>query len=123
MRALCEPWSQCTDKPNIPSCHNIFVDLRRFRATFTVFEGGSPSLDTVCHEFKEMSNVKLTRETEADPALWNDAVAAFVRKIMVNACAALNARINFTIHFGVTDSGEIRGVLVEDLKLVRNNLS
>ncbi len=48
-------------------------------------------------------------------------VSGFLDHVMTYACAACNARCNFTLYFGVTDSGIVRGVGVEDFSVVSKN--
>ncbi len=95
-----------------------------FLATIAVFEGagGLAFLDDVAHEFKEM-NVALTSGRLAVEAEWKRLVAAFTRRILENACAALNARCNMTLHLGIKDNGKIMGLLVERYDLVLRTLS
>ncbi len=84
-----------------------------------VFEGGAQlaSPVTPAHEFK-LFDVVITE------AIWKDnnerhrLVETFARRVCLIACAALNARCNMIIHFGVDDGGRVRGVAVESYGLV-----
>ncbi len=91
--------------------------LHSYYATLTVCEGPN-------HDFKRLDvtiDMDLFRpDTEEKRRL----VAAFVTRILENACAALNARENFTLHFGIEDrSGRILGLIVKKAEFVRSNSS
>ena len=69
------------------------------------------------HEYKRW-NKRLTMAIRDDPDLWKAYVSNFMDKLLASACAAMNARTNLTIHFGVDDQGNVHGVPVEGLSLV-----
>ncbi len=94
----------------------------RYLSTITVREDGEQlgtSSLAVVHEFIQFSQFALITD-----ALWSnekerrELVEAFVRSVCRNACAALNARCNMTIHFGVDNGGHIRGIGFQSYLLV-----
>ena len=90
-------------------------------AVLSVFEGaGVSSASDVAHEFKEM-NICLSEAVFYNDVEWKRLVQAFMVRINDNVCAALNARTNMTLHFGVNDNGTILGIVVEEFYLVRND--
>ena len=44
-------------------------------------------------------------------------------KVLEPICAALNSRCNTTIYMGVTDGGQIKGLLMETMRMVRSKVS
>ena len=70
-------------------------------------------------EFKAL-NVYLTWELWKNEQEKAKLIEAFIKRVVENACAALNARTKMTIYFGVQDNGLITGVRIEDIILVSN---
>ncbi len=87
-------------------------------SVLSMFEGGS--VGAVAHEFKAM-DVFITEEIFNDKDRWKELVDAFVQRIMDNACAALNARVDMTLHLGIDDEGHVHGIRVEKFYLVNTN--
>ncbi len=46
-------------------------------------------------------------------------VNSFLEDVMKYSCGSLNARVNLTISFGIDNTEVVRGVLVEDLRVVK----
>ncbi len=66
-------------------------------------------------EYKLM-NVELTEETwDANRGRIGN---QFLAKILPTICAVLNARWTTTIHLGVTDGGQIKGLIIEPFGIV-----
>ncbi len=87
-----------------------------------MFEGGGgvATLEDVAHEFKVMDLILNAEQLQREK--WKLLVKAFVKRVMENACAALNGRCNMTIHFGVKDDGNVLGILVERYDIVRSSI-
>ena len=64
------------------------------------------------HEHKRWNN-ELTERLVKDEAKWRKYVRDFMLKLLKAACAAINARINLTIHYGVDNDGKVHGAPVE----------
>ncbi len=90
--------------------------LYRFDASLTLFEGGGVAdVLSVCVEYKEFDFAMTRENVKEDSSL----VFKFMKKLAENICAALNARQNMTVYFGVVDSGgRVKGIEVEDFTLV-----
>ncbi len=77
-------------------------------------EGKVPAVD-----YKEFNTV-LTWSRLRDPEERKIIARGFVDNIVEYACAALNARCNFTLYFGVDNRGRVTGIEVESYDLVSN---
>ncbi len=89
--------------------------IYRFFAPLTIFECGGDST-SAAEEFKEFTSI--TRAAFSDPERKNTIQARFVNTVLGYACAALNARTNLTLRFGVQDDGHVVGIKVEDYSFV-----
>ena len=91
----------------------------RCGAPLTSFESGgtAASLAIVAIELKEIA-WRLTREEWANSEQKQKYVLTFMSRLLRNACAAINARCNMTIYFGVKDDGRVAGIFIESLELV-----
>ena len=91
----------------------------RYKALLKAVEGGNnlAARNGVAREFKELA-VEITTEKWNDPDQRKQLVEAFVIRICDNACAALNARTNMTLHLGVKDKGQVTGIVIEHYELV-----
>ncbi len=68
-------------------------------------------------------DIEITEEKWNNPAERARLVTAFLKRILDNACAALNARTNMILYFGVKDDGTILGIRIKDYSLVTTGQS
>ncbi len=110
-------------RPQEPRSYGELAGLTliyRYFAPITVVEGagGMHTGLAICREFKALE-VTLTWENVKEGS---DVVVAFMKRLAENVCAALNARQNMTVYFGVVDEGRVVGIEVEAYELVRQNI-
>ena len=97
------------------------VDLKyRPDAIMAAFEcGPQPSLLTRAIEFKAFDTLDITEAVLTDKAKKSEFIRVFViDRVIKYACAAINARVNMVLYFGVADDGRVVGVKVESFELV-----
>ena len=70
-----------------------------------------------CVDFKRFDTA-LTEERFRDKRQLEILTRGFVDKVMEYACAALNARCNFTLYMGVDNDGIVKGIRVQSYELV-----
>ncbi len=71
----------------------------------------------MAREFKAL-NITITMEKWNNEQERSRLVSAFLKRILSNACAALNARTNMILYLGVKDDGTITGIQINDPSLV-----